>query len=65
MQIQTLEKLRKQQVTIENQIKHAEVDMEQYEQELKNARNKLNELEGFSAVKMIIYDPITAVFYIV
>lgn len=32
MQIQALEKLRKQQATIESQIKHAEVDMEQYEQ---------------------------------
>ena len=36
MQIQALEKLRKQQATIESQIKHAEVDMEQYEQNLKN-----------------------------
>ena len=52
MQIQALEKLRKQQVTIENQIKHAEVDIEQYEQELKNARKKLNKLEGFSFVNL-------------
>ena len=52
MQIRTLEKLRKQQVTIESQIKHAEVDIEKYEQDLKNARKKLNKLEGFSFVNL-------------
>ena len=50
MQIRALEKLRKQQVTLESQIKHAEEDIEKYEQHLKNARKRLNKLEGFSFV---------------
>ena len=52
MQIRTLEKLRKQQATLESQIKHAEVDIEKYEQDLKKARKKLNKLEGFSFVNL-------------
>lgn len=51
-QIQTLEKLRKKQATIEIQIKHAEVDIEKYEQDLKIARKKLNKLESFSFVNL-------------
>ena len=52
MQIRVLEKLRKQQATIESQIKHTEADIEKYEQDLKNARKKLNKLEGFSFVNL-------------
>ena len=52
MQIRTLEKLRKQQATIESQIKHTEVDIENYERDLKEARKKLNKLEGFSFVNV-------------
>ena len=52
MQIRTLEKLRKQQATIESQIKHTEADIENYEQDLKNARKRLNKLEGFSFVNL-------------
>lgn len=51
-QIQTLEKLRKKQATIEIQIKHTEVDIEKYEQDLKIARKKLNKLESFSFVNL-------------
>ena len=52
MQIRMLEKLRKQQATIESQIKHTEADIENYEQDLKNARKKLDKLEGFSFVNL-------------
>ena len=53
MQIQTLDKLRKQQVTLESQINHAEVNIKKYEQDLKKIRKKLNKLEGFSFVNVL------------
>lgn len=52
MQILSLEKLKKQQASLEHQMKHVAVNIEKYEQDLKDARKKLNKLEGFSFVNV-------------
>ncbi|WP_332645259.1 hypothetical protein [Lysinibacillus sp. 54212] len=52
LEILSLEKLKKQQQSLEKQLHHTELNIQKYEQELKNGRKKLNKLDGFSFVNV-------------
>ena len=52
LQLLTVDKLKKQQVTIEQQINHIKSDVRSYEEQLMTARKQLDKLERFSFVNL-------------
>ena len=50
--LRALEKLKKQKELLDGQIRHAEADIGKYEQDLREARKRLNKLENFSFVNL-------------